>query len=43
MFGVAGRLACQWGEVGRSDTHVITYALGEMIRALQLGKASKEL
>lgn len=43
MFGVLGRLACQWGEVVRTDTHVITYALGEMIRALQLREASKEL
>lgn len=40
MFGVAGRLACR-GEVVRTDTHVITYALGEMIRALQLRKLQK--
>lgn len=40
MFGVAGQLACQGGVV-RSDTHVITYALGEMIRALQLRRLQK--
>lgn len=43
MFGVADRLACQEVEVARSDTHVITYALGEMMRALQLREASEEL
>lgn len=36
-------MACQQLRVSRTDTHVITYALGDMIQALQFSTDSNEL